>query len=204
MGMKNKNNKKMILDNEAWGGIYKKFRSKLVNGLNGHYCLADREDAVEFAFDKLMHRKDIAAYGEKYPQCESDWLSHLHWQARSFLSRIRCRSERHAKYVEFASQELENMFAPGLQGFAMDAEARQDALARALEIFKAEQDVSLRDFKVFILRERFQIPAKEVAARLGISLKNVNVIKHRIGKLLKKHGPDCYARALGEGFNLAA
>ena len=204
MGMKNKNNKKMILDNEAWGGIYKKFRAKLVNGLNGHYCLADREDAVEFAFDKLMHRKDIEAYGEKYPQCESDWLSHLHWQARSFLSRIRCRSERHAKYVEFASQELENMFAPGLQGLAMDAETRQDALARALEIFKSEQDISFRGFKVFILRERFQIPAKEVAARLGISLENVNVIKHRIGKLLKKHGPDCYARALGEGFNLAA
>ena len=194
----------MILDNEAWGGIYKKFRSKLVNGLNGHYCLADREDAVEFAFDKLMHRKDIEAYGEKYPQCENDWLSHLHWQARSFLSRIRSRSERHAKYVETASQELENMLAPGLQGLAMDAEIRQDALARALEIFKSEQDVSFRDFRVFVLREHSQIPAKEVAARLGISLENVNVIKHRIGKLLKKYGPDCYARALGEGFNLAA
>ena len=195
-GMKNNKNKKMILDNEAWGGIYKKFCSKLVNGLNSHYCLADREDAVEFAFDKLMHRKDIEAYGEKYTQCEDDWLSHLHWQARSFLSRIRCRSERHAKYVEFASQELENLFAPGLQGLAMDAETRQDALVRALEIFKTEQDVSFRDFRVFVLRERFQIPAKEVAARLGISLENVNVIKHRISKHLKKYGPDCYARAL--------
>ena len=194
----------MILDNEAWAELYTKLYTKLVNGLNSRYCLADREDAVEFAFDKLMHRKDAEAYGEKFPQTEKDWFWNLHWQARSFLSHMKCHSDLHAKYVEFASQELENMFAPGLQGFAMDAETRQDALARALEIFKAEQDVSFRDFKVFILRERFQIPAKEVAARLGISLKNVNVIKHRIGKLLKKHGPDCYARALGESFNLAA
>lgn len=197
-GMKNKNYKikKMILDNEAWGEFYKKFCSKLVNSLNSHYCLADREDAVEFAFDKLMHRKDAATYGKKYPQCEADWLSNLHWQARSFLSHIRSRSELHAKYVEFASQALENMFVSGLQGLAMDAETRQDALARALEIFKTEQDVSFRDFRVFVLREHSQIPAKEVAARLGISIENVNVIKHRIGKLLKKYGPDCYARAL--------
>ena len=196
--MKNKNYKikKMILDNEAWGEFYKKFCSKLVNSLNSHYCLADREDAVEFAFDKLMHRKDVEAYGKKYPKCENEWLSNLYWQARSFLSHIRSRFELHAKYVEFASKAFENMFAPGLQGLAMDAETRQDTLVRALEIFKTEQDVSFRDFRVFVLREHSQIPAKEVAARLGISLENVNVIKHRIGKLLKKYGPDCYARAL--------
>ena len=36
----------------------------------------------------------------------------------------------------------------------------------------------------------------ELAARYGITADNVDVIKHRIGKLLKKYGPDCYARAL--------
>ena len=54
-GMKNKINKKMILDNTAWAELYGKFRTRLINGLNSNYCFADREDAVEFAFDKLMH-----------------------------------------------------------------------------------------------------------------------------------------------------
>ena len=50
-----------VLDNQAWAELYTKFRPKLVNSLNSCYSLADREDAVEFAFDKLMHRKDAEA-----------------------------------------------------------------------------------------------------------------------------------------------
>ena len=195
-GMKNNKNKKMILDNEAWGGIYKKFCSKLVNGLNSHYCLADREDAVEFAFDKLMHRKDVKAYGDKYPKSEKDWLCHLHWQARSFLSHIKSRSDRHAKYVETMSKEFEDAFISGLQGIALDSEIRSEALVKALEIFKAEQDISRRDLNVFVLRERIQMPSKEIAARYNLTVGNVDVIKHRVGKLLRKYGPDCYIRAL--------
>ena len=79
----------MILDNTAWAELYGKFRTRLINGLNSNYCFADREDAVEFAFDKLMHRKDVKAYGDKYPRTEKDWLSHLHWQAKSFLSHLK-------------------------------------------------------------------------------------------------------------------
>ena len=109
---------------------------------------------------------------------------------------MKYRSDLHAKYVEFMSKELEDVFAPGLQGVALDAETSAEALARALEIFKTEQDISRRDLNVFVLRERFQIPSKEIASRYGLTVDNVYVIKHRIGKLLKKHGPDCYSRAL--------
>ena len=194
--MKNKNNKKMILDNKAWAELYTKFCSKLVNGLSSHYCLADREDAVEFAFDKLMHRKDAAAYGEKYPQCEADWLSHLHWQARSYLAHLRDRTERHAKYIEFLSKELESAFVPGLQGFALDSEICSTALTIALEIFKKEQDVSRRDLKVYVCRMH-GIPSKKIAENIrGVTANNVDQIKYRVGLLLAKHGPDCYARAL--------
>ena len=49
------NNKKFILDNTAWAELYEKFSNRLINSLNRNYCFADREDAVEFAFDKLMH-----------------------------------------------------------------------------------------------------------------------------------------------------
>ena len=194
--MENKNNKKLILDNTAWAELYGKFRTRLINGLNSNYCFADREDAVEFAFDKLMHRKDVKAYGDKYPRSEKDWLSHLHWQAKSFLSHLKSRFDLHAKYVEVMSKELEDAFIPGLQGIALDSKTRSDALVRALEIFKAEQDISRRDLNVFVLRERLQMPSKKVAARYNLTVENVDVIKHRIGKLLRKYGPDCYSRAL--------
>ena len=189
-------NEVKMMDNAAWGGLYSRLRDRLVKGLDGRYCLADREDAVECAFDKLMHRKDREAYGDKVPQSEEDWYWNLHWQARSFLSRIRDRAERHAKYVEFMSRELQEAFTPGFNADIVDDEGLSEILDQALEIFKSEQDISRRDLNIYVLRQRFQVPSKKIAARYGVTVENVDVIKHRIGKLLKKYGPDCYDRAL--------
>jgi hypothetical protein len=36
----------------VWGELYSKFRKSLLLKLSSHYCFADREDAVEYAFDK--------------------------------------------------------------------------------------------------------------------------------------------------------
>ena len=194
--MKKEENEKVIPSNAAWAELYKKFYARLIHGLSSNYCLADREDAVEFAFDKLMHRKGAEAYGDRFPQTEKDWFWNLHWQAKSFLSHLKARSDLHAKYVEFMSRELADAFIPGDQGISLDVKTYFDALVKALEIFKTEQDVSRRDLKVFVLRERFQVPSKKIAARYNITVDNVDVIKLRIGKLLKKYGPDCYSRAL--------
>ena len=71
-----------------------------------------------------------------------------------------------------------------------------EKFVKALEIFKAEQDISRRDLNVFILRERLRMPSKKVAARYNLTVDPVAVIKHRIGKLLRKYGRDCYLRAL--------
>ena len=117
--MKNKNNKKMILDNKAWAELYTKFCSKLVNGLNSHYCFADREDAVEFAFDKLMHRKDAAAYGEKYPQSEKDWFWHLHWQARSFLAHLRIVPNAMRSILNFFPKSLKAPLCPDSRALSL-------------------------------------------------------------------------------------
>jgi hypothetical protein len=40
----------------------------------------------------------------------------------------------------------------------LDEESRAEALVKALEIFKADHDISRRALNVFILRERFQVP----------------------------------------------
>ena len=75
-------------DSAAWAAFYEKFFGPLVNSLNRAYDLADREDAVEEAFYKLMFKKDRDAY-EKVPETESDWFYALRWQARAELSHLR-------------------------------------------------------------------------------------------------------------------
>ena len=180
---------------EIWGRFYEKFRLPLVNSLNRKYSYADREDAVEDAFHKLMHLKDREAHGDNLPDTEAKWYGTLYWQARSRLSHMREQSERHAEYVEKAAEELAGIFACGFQGMAMDSELRSRALVRALEMFREEQDVSRRDLVVYVRRISGE-SAKEVASRFGITANNVDQIKHRMGFLLRKRGPHCFVRAL--------
>ena len=180
---------------EVWGKLYAKFFLPLVNSLGSRYSYADREDAVEEAFHKLMHLKSREAYGENLPDTETKWFSALYWQARSKLSHLRERFERHAEYVERAAQELSELFVCGFQGMMMDSELKSRALVRALEMFREEQDVSRRDLAVYVRRMSGE-SAKAVASRYGITSNNVDQIKYRLGILLRKHGPDCFRRAL--------
>ena len=147
-----------------WVEYYSKFRKPLVDGLNSRYNLADREDAVEEAFHKLMHKKDPEAYGEKMPRTESDWYWNLHWQARSFLSRIKERAERHAKYVERAADEVFGLIA-AVHGAGLDVGTRHHVLVKALEMFRDEQDISRRNLDIYASVELRGEPVKSVCAR---------------------------------------
>ena len=187
-----------------WADYYERFRSSLVNSLNGRYCAADREDAVEEAFHKLMHKKDMAAYGEKMPQTESDWYWNLHWQARSFLSHIKSRYDLHAKYVETMSKELEDAFIPGLQGVALDSQTRAEALVKALHHFTyrkhevavlhvmAEEELTF-DFDGHVHFENLEgddemmLDAKSIRAGY---LEQVNAFLRKVGDGVRKMGAD--------------
>ncbi len=182
-------------DSAAFGVMHKKFFEPLVNSLNHVYSFADREDAVEEAFFKLMFKKDRDAY-EKEPETESDWFYALRWQARAELSHRRERAERHAKYVEEAAKALADVFACGHQGEDMDAEIRSRALVRALEMFRKDQDVSRRDLEIYTGIETGEVSGRELATRYRLTSDNVYVIKYRVGRLLRKHGPRCFERAL--------
>lgn len=182
-------------DSAAFGAMHEKFFCPLVNSLNHAYCLADREDAVEEAFYKLMFKKDRDAY-EKEPETEKDWFYALRWQARAALSHCRENAERHARYVEEAVKTLADVFACGHQGEEMDAGIRSRALARALETFRKEQDVSRRDLDIYVGIETGEASGRELAARYRLTSDNVYVIKYRVGRLFRKHGPRCFERAL--------
>ena len=191
-------------NSEAWAELYVKLRDKLVNSLNGCYSLADREDAVEDAFRKLMYMKDREAYGEKMPRTESEWYWNIRWQARSFLSRIKERTMRHAKYAEEYSAMLAGIFACGHQGESIDSGIMTRALIRALNSLRSEQDISRRDLSIYIGLAIRGISATKLAARFNTNANNIYQIKFRVGKLLRKYGPRCFERALeGEGYGYA-
>ena len=181
-------------DSAAFGAMHEKFFEPLVNSLNHAYSFADREDAVEEAFYKLMFKKDRDAY-EKEPETESDWFYALRWQARAELSHRRENAERHAKYVEEAAKALADVFACGHQGEDMDAEIRSRALVRALEMFRKDQDVSRRDLEIYTGIETGEVSGRELATRYRLTSDNVYVIKYRVGRLLRKYGPRCFERA---------
>ncbi len=182
-------------DSAAFGAMHEKFFKSLVNSLNHAYSFADREDAVEEAFYKLMFKKDRDAYA-KEPETGSDWFHALRWQARAELSHRRERAERHAKYVEEAAKTLADVFACGHQGEALDREIIGRALVRALETLKAVQDISRRNLEIYICRKGFDMPAKEVAAEYNIKVNNVDQIVSRMKALVEKHGPRHFAAAL--------
>ena len=182
-------------DSAAFGAMHEKFFEPLVNSLNHTYSFADREDAVEEAFYKLMFKKDRDAY-EKEPETESDWFYALRWQARADLSHRRERAERHAKYVEEAAKALADVFACGHQGEEMDAEILSRAFVRALETLRKEQDISRRDLDIFTGIETGEVSGRELAMRYHTTSGNIYVIKCRVGRILRKHGPRCFERAL--------
>ena len=183
-------------DSAAWASMYAKFFDALVKSLNHAYCSADREDAVAEAFHKLEFKKARESY-ETLPETEADWFHTLRWQAKSYLSHLRERYERHARYVESMAKALARYFACGHQGEAIDAEIMQRALTRTLETIKEEQDISRRDLEIFVAVKMFRTSARELSKRFsGVTAGNVSVIAHRVGNIIRKYGPRHFERAL--------
>ena len=180
----------------TWGAIYGKYRAKLVSSLNSAYCLADREDAVEYAFNKLMNKKDPAAYFGKMSNSVDGWVKALYWQARSYLSHMRAHSQVHAKFVEKMADELKNAFAPISQGVLLDAGVYSYALTSALDAFRREQDVSRRNLEIYLGVVTNKASVKDLAKKFKITENNVYAIKFRVGKLLAKYGKHYFQAAL--------
>lgn len=181
---------------DVWGEFYSKFREPLLEKLSSYYCFADREDAVEAAFDKLMNKKKKASYGDKMPKTEEDWFWALYWQAKSYLSHMSAHGVVHSKYVHEMSKELENVFGPACTGKALDYVVYSKALSLTLDSFRRNLNISCRNFKIYLCSVYKKIPAKVIAKKFGISEENVYVIKFRIGKLLEKHGKKYFQAAL--------
>ena len=193
-------------DKAVWAKFYSKFYEPLIDIVR-HYGMstADVEDAVAEAFHKLMHKKDPDAWGDTMPQTEKGWFWALYWQARSYLSHLKDRSEVHVRYVQLIAPELKDAFASGHQGEEMDGDILARALERALKTLKSEQDISRRNLEIYVSRMMYGVAAKEVAKKYNIKANNVDVITWRVGRLIRKYGPRHFEAALRrEGYGYAA
>ena len=178
-----------------WGEYCSKFRGYLLASLSSYYCLADREDAVEYAFDKLMNKKAKEAY-TNMPETESAWFSTLYWQAKSYLSHMKEHGIVHAKYVEKMSKELEGAFSDGLQGVGMDEKAYHDALTLAMSNLKKDQDLCRRDISIFKAMYMYKKSAKSVAKKHKTTENNAYQINFRVKNIIGKYGKDYFKEAL--------
>ena len=179
-----------------WGEFYSRFRKSLLAKLSSYYCLADREDAVEFAFDKLMNKKDKDAYGDKMPKTENGWFWALYWQAKSYLSHMKEHCIVHAKYVEEMAKELEGVFVPGYFGESLDEEVYSAVRSLAFGNLVKDQDLRERDLDIFTDAEIHEESTKTIAAKYDITDNNVYQIKFRIKNILEKYGKKYFNEAL--------
>lgn len=182
---------------DVFGEMYAKFAAPLVSQLK-RTCNseADCEDAVAEAFVKLMYHKKPEAYGDNLPETEKSWFWTFYWQARSYLSHLKERFAVHAKYVEYVAKVMEDVFACGHQGEAIDEDLNHRALVRALKTLQAEFGISRRNLEIYVWRTAYERPAKEVAVMYGTTANNVDQITWRVGRIVRKHGPRHFEAAL--------
>lgn len=171
----------------VWGKYYSKFRSELLQMLS-RYNPADREDAVEFAFDKLMNRKSKESYGEKVPSTEHEWFWALYWQAKSYLGHKAEHEAVHERYVNKMGGDEDNTLIFGRQGDSLDKETYREALPLALNSLIKEHHLDRQKMEVFIASEVYGESVKMVAEKYGLTENNVYQIKFRVGKILRKYG----------------
>lgn len=171
----------------VWGKYYSKFRGELLQMLS-RYNPVDREDAVEFAFDKLMNRKSKESYGEKVPSTEHEWFWALYWQAKSYLGHKAEHEAVHERYVNKMGGDEDNTLIFGWQGDSLDKETYREALPLALNSLIKEHHLDRQKMEVFIASEVYGESVKMVAEKYGLTENNVYQIKFRVGKILRKYG----------------
>ena len=152
---------------------------------------------MEDAFHKLMHKKDLVSYGDTIPQTEADWFWQIHWQARAFLSHMRERADRLAKYIERAAQNTLGMIA-AVQGLDPDDEVCGNAVTKAFELLCREQDISRRNIRIYMRVALHKESAKSVSRLFHVTENHVYQINFRIKNLIRRHGLGCLRRVLGE------
>jgi len=173
-------------DINAWASFFERWHDKLVDGLDGRFPKADREDAVARAFVKLMAKPE-AAYEGHAPETEKDWYGNIRWQAKACLSHVAVSRDTWEKYHRQATEEgYLTSSVPGFNG--LDLSVRNAALRRTLDELCDEAGIKPANVAAYVRWYLEGNPSDEVAEAFGTTANNLHAIRFRIEKLLRKKG----------------
>ena len=184
-----------------FGEFYARWNKSLVNALNGKFSLADREDAVQHAFMKLMFHKKAEDY-KHLPETERDWFGNFLWQARAYLSNLAKSKKVWEGYHKCAYNE--GYLTSGSGKFCtIDDEVKTKSVWDTL--YSLCKEANIRDELVeacvrwWINNESSDLVEKET----GIKANHLYQIRFRIKKLLDEKGVAKFKEFQRKNFILA-
>jgi RNA polymerase sigma-70 factor (ECF subfamily) len=150
---------------------------------------AEAQDVVQTTFIYLARRMPNFQYDRSRGSFKS-WLRvvtrsriHAHWRQEKRAGRLVREPLAHGADDEADSLELQ----PDPAADALDAvwqrEWEQNLVDRAFDRLRAK--VSSQQLLIFRLAALGELPLRQVAAKLGVSLPQVYLARHRVGRLLK-------------------
>lgn len=196
-----KTNKVSFPTNEKWGEFYGAWRDDLVKSLGAGHAEGDCEDAVEYAFQKLIH-KQRKEYGH-VPETEAEWRNCVRWQAKAYLSHLYESRGVWSEYHRQAAFETQ-INAKGVAICNIDRDVRASAAFRTLR--ELCREAGMKDYYVeaYVRWYLNGEPSARVAADYHTNPNNLYAIRFKIEGLLAGKGRERFKRIQRELFLEAA
>ena len=180
----------LVLDSHTWERFYSSWFDLLVGKLGGRYSQAVREDAVAWAFFKLMYKKPASAYGH-LPESDDEWFCCLLWQAKAFLSHYHEHESTWQDHYENAFRDGYLTAAPNAV-CTIDEAVSKDAAYATLASLCSDVGMKPENVLAYVRRYLDGEPSAKVAAEIGITCNNLHQIRRRVEDLLASRGPQRY------------
>jgi RNA polymerase sigma-70 factor (ECF subfamily) len=179
-------------DSPAWQEFFDTYW-KLIYGSAIRFGLSDdeAEEVVQETIIGVARRMDTFRYD---PQTCSfkGWLMHI--TRRRIIDRLRKRQTQRLSFVPLpedsgstaTGETLQIPDAAAEQAFAglWDREWQKNLVDAAME--KVKRRVPARHYQIFYLYSVKNMPARDIGALLGVSIAKVYVVRHRVGRLVKR------------------
>lgn len=170
-----------------FGEFYNRWRESLVGALNWKYSRADREDAVQHAFIKLMFEKKSEDYA-RVPSTERDWYGNLLWQAKAYLSHL--AGSRKIWDAHHKNAYRKGCLTSGTGAYCtIDDEVRAQALWETLYALCKEDKMSEKLVDACIRWWLNDEASSDVERETGIKANYLYQLRYRISARLSQKGP---------------
>ncbi len=173
---------------------------KLVNALNHYYSQADREDAVESVFVKMVDELRQNGSDASFPKNGIQLFYYIFNRAKARLSNMKAKRARRVQIEMENFEDLAHAFGYFRSNEAAITSKYSRALALALKMARKARKVSLRDLEIFTKLMSGKGTVTSVSRSYGITESNTYRIVCCVKKTLRndKHGPNYLTRALDQ------